>query len=381
MTNQTKNELPLNLLGTRVVVNSGSQIVSAAKTVRRPSTIVAVALAAAVLIPAATAQTPLVFKRDPINQQIEYSTMGAAWSPVPGGFTTNVAPAAITWKNVVYLFGVKPDNSIQFNTLVSDGACGGVWTGWKSLPDDKKTDASVAPVIFAGSLFLIRKDIASRQLYITWTGDGTNWVAWQLMDSSTDPQHAIQADSGPTAASMVWPATKDQFLFVAIKDVGSNIRVKKYTYSTNTWSAFVAMGGSDLGPSATTVPTFTYGPPPLNCAPSILCLGPLLESDTVYLVARDNSKNYIHVNKTVDGNTWSDWIYQVLPVGAEPVPVANAAPSAFGGDGNLLVFANVSGNFEGVKQSLDGAAWSSWTVLPGSPSDVAVSATKGLACL
>jgi hypothetical protein len=378
--NQTNNELPLNLLGARVVVNSGSQVVSAAKTVRRSSTIVAVALAAAVLVPAASAQTPLVFKKDSgMNQQIEYSAMGAAWSQVPGALITNVAPAAITWKNTVYLFGVKPDNSIAVKTLVSDGICGNVWTSWQPFPVGGQTDVSVAPVIFAGSLFLIRKDMATRQLYITSTSTGTNWAPWQLMDSSTDPLHAIPADSGPTAASMVWPATGDQFLLVAIKDIGSNIRVKKYTYSTNTWTAFAVLGGSDLGPSMTTVPTFTYGPPPSNCAPGSLCLGPLLESDTVYLTARDDSKNYIWVEKTVDGNTWSGW-NQVLPVGTEPVPVANAAPSVFGGDGNLLLFANVFGNFAGVKQSLDGAAWSAWTALPGPPSDVAVSAAKGLPC-
>jgi len=331
----------------------------------------------------ASAQAPYAFKKDPgSNQQIEYTSniFYPSWSLVPGGMTTNLAPAAITFNGSTFLFAVKPDNSIWLNKLA--GGCSGNWSGWAPFPPGGATDVAVAPVLFAGSLFVIGKGIDDKQLYITWSSDGTSWANWQLMN----PQWPKAFASAPAAIALT-NSNSSPVLVVAARDAtsapaGKNVYLATYNYSTNAWSNWEYLSYADLGPSLTKYASFSYTPG--NCPPTDFC--PVVtESDTLYIAVAAQIPNEpgktIWMGQSTDGGIWSG-TGQVQPAGNELLPTTPADPAIFGypsasGGPGVLVFANAYGSFEGFKNSADPSlkSWGPWNTLPGAPSDVALAVT------
>jgi hypothetical protein len=330
------------------------------------------ALIAASIASMASAQAPYAFKKDPgNNQQIEYTSniFSPSWSPVPGGLTTNLAPAAVNFNGSIFLFAVKPDGSIWLNTLAR---CTGSWSGWLPFPPGGDTDAAVAPVLFAGSLLVIGKGI-DKQLYFTSSSDGVNWANWQVWD----PGHPIPnggASSAPTAIAMT-NSSSSPLLFVSVRDASGNIQIEHLSLG---WSGWVSLGFTDFAPSLTKFASISFTPG--NCP--LFCLN---ESDTLYLTVAWESANApqkrIWVAKTTDGNTWNGW-FLVKPSGIEAFPTTPAAPASYGypsasGGPGLLVFVNAYGNSERSKESSDPSLvpWEPWNVLPGAPSDAALAIT------
>jgi hypothetical protein len=346
--------------------------------------VIVFALTVASMASMASAQAPYAFKKDPgNNQQIEYTSniFSPSWSPVPGGLTTNLAPAAITFNGSIFLFAVKPDNSVWLNTLA---ACAGNWSGWVPFPLGGATDAAVAPVLVGGYLYVIRKGIdqIDQRLYFTWSSNGVNWANWQLWD----PGHPITPTFAPTAIVMT-NSNSTPRLFVSVRDASGIIQIDNLSLG---WSGWSPLGSTDFAPSLTKFASISFTPG--NCPPTEFC--PIeSESDTLYLTVAWESANApqkrIWVAKTTDGKTWYRW-YLVEPTSGEAFPTTPTAPASYGygsfsGGPGLLVFVNAYGNSERFKESSDPslapASWEPWNLSPngvapdGAPSDAALAIT------
>jgi hypothetical protein len=69
---------------------------------------------------------------------------GDSWTEVPGGGNTDCAPAAVVFKNRLYLFVVGVDFGIYVNQFDGD-----IWTGWEVLPGNGRTSVSISAMTYS----------------------------------------------------------------------------------------------------------------------------------------------------------------------------------------------------------------------------------------
>ena len=204
-------------------------------------------------------------------------TIWSNWSEVPGGQTTDVAPAAVRTAGInpippgpdLDLFVKGVDQKIYVNHFN-----GTTWGGWNEVHGGGTTTASLTGAIYGGPEFVFMKGI-DQKIYVN--GGLAGFGGW-----SEVPGHGAT-----TAGLSVVYAGPSLYLFMKGLDQKIYMNVKP-TGEDNWggWSEVPGNGQTDAAPAVVAVPD---GGPGMN------------------LFAKGIQDQAVHINSTKDGFTWSGW--------------------------------------------------------------------------
>src|SRR4030042_14694 len=104
----------------------------------------------------------------------------SGWGQVPGGATTDVALAAATFNDKLYLFAKSIDDKRIYLNIYGTS----IWGGWGQVPGDGTTDVALAPVVFNDKLYLFARGIDDKRIYFDTYDTSGNWSGWAQLTGS-----------------------------------------------------------------------------------------------------------------------------------------------------------------------------------------------------
>jgi uncharacterized repeat protein (TIGR01451 family) len=170
-------------------------------------------------------------------------TTWTAWSPVPGGQTTDkVVSAAADYNGQVYLFakGSAPDQRIYFTRL--DGTWLPVPAG--GLPDVLTDDAPAA----TAAIWPKRVKVFARRtgdggiMENTLGDDGTTWSGWSQVPSHTPP---LTTDAAPAAANFDIGSVYDGYPYLIMQGHSDQVIYANW-YNGTAWDGWYQVPGDGI---------------------------------------------------------------------------------------------------------------------------------------
>jgi hypothetical protein len=118
-------------------------------------------------------------------------TNWTGWKPVGDG-QTEAAPAAVTFKDKLYVF-VKARGSSDKKIYMTSSADGDTWAGWTEVPakagvQTGRTDGSPAATVLGGKLYLFINGVPpnDKTSYVSSTDDGATWTDWSQVSNPNE---------------------------------------------------------------------------------------------------------------------------------------------------------------------------------------------------
>lgn len=249
------------------------------------------------------------------------------WSTLPSGGTTNAGPAAVTYGNSLFLFGLGIGDHNHYVDIYD----GSNWSGWGTIRGGVPSTVGDSAVVYNGKLYLFGINMNNQGHYVN-VWDGSTWTGWSQLGGTTLVSDAVAVYAGKL------------YLFgIGINDHAHWMRV----FDGSNWSAWypVSGGGTTNVSDAATV----YN-------------GKLY----LFSVAVGN-----HIVNVYDGSSWSGW---------NPVPgngTTNASDSASSYGGKLYLFAIGIRDHGQYVNVFDGSSWSGWSPVPANPATKTSDAAAG----
>jgi hypothetical protein len=205
----------------------------------------------------------------------------SGWAEVPpGGFTTAHSLAVALHDTVLYAFAIRDDGAIMFKRLFVD--TGGLLTDpWAEVPGGGRTDAAVSAAVVNGRLVLAAKGIQDQQIYLNELSPaGRVWSGWSAVPGGgqTDRTPAVQG-------------FQDE-LYVIIKGLSTQrilVKVRTADGDWTDWSPLPGGGSTDTK------------------------IAPLAVRGQLYLFGKGINDNRPYLNAASDTGTWGGW--QPFPAG------------------------------------------------------------------
>jgi hypothetical protein len=203
------------------------------------------------------------------------------WAEVPpSGLTTSHALAMALHDNVLYAFAVRDDGAILYKRLFVGG--GGLLNEpWTEVTGGGRTGAAVSAITSNGRLVLSAKGILDQQVYLNeLSPGGRSWSGWYLVPGGR------QTNTSPAVASF-----QDE-LYVLIKDLASGRILTKVRSADGDWTDWAELAGA--GNTDTQVAAVAAG-------------------GQLYVFAKGVNDRAPYWNVASNTGTWSLW--QALPNG------------------------------------------------------------------
>jgi CubicO group peptidase (beta-lactamase class C family) len=150
--------------------NHGWQVVSGITTNTAPA---AAALGNRLYVFAKSNTDNRIYVNSAVNGQA-FDGWGQGWQAVPG-IATNVAPAAATLNNRLYIFakGIT-DNRIY----VSSAADGQAFGRWQEVEGNGTTDAALGAAALGGRIYVFAKGLTDKRIYVNSAAVGQPFDGW-----------------------------------------------------------------------------------------------------------------------------------------------------------------------------------------------------------
>lgn len=117
---------------------------------------------------------------------------GQGWQAVPG-ITTDAAPAAAALGNRLYVFAKSlTDSRIYVNSAVNGQAFDGWGQGWQAVPGIT-TNVAPAAATLGNRLYLFAKGITDNRIYVSSAADGQAFGRWQEVEGNGTTDAALGA--------------------------------------------------------------------------------------------------------------------------------------------------------------------------------------------
>lgn len=201
------------------------------------------------------------------------------WAEVPGGITTNHALATTLHNQVLYAFAVRDDGAILQKRLY-DGNQDLLASSWMEVPGAFRTDTNVAAIVANGRLILAAKGSDNRLISLNELAPGgRHWSGWKSVPNSP------QTDVAPALV-----AFQDE-LYVCIKDLSSHL-LTKVRSADDDWTEWAEIPGPATSDA------------PIAAATAI---------GQLYLFMKGIGDHAPYLNVVSTTGTWSRW--QALPTG------------------------------------------------------------------
>lgn len=149
----------------------------------------------------------------------------AAWTQIPGGATTNHAPAIVASDTTVYpdatlfVFHTGDNSRIYYNILTPSQ---NNWSGWNEVPGDGTTDVAVAATALENWIVIAAKGINDLHFYYNvYDIPRGQWYGWTLLPGGA------QTNAPPTIVAA--PMYSNHLLFFG---KGINVQRVYVNYST-----------------------------------------------------------------------------------------------------------------------------------------------------
>jgi TIR domain len=216
-----------------------------------------------------------------INNMWGVTREWTGWEEVPpGGLTTNHALAAAMLDRVLYAFAVRDDGAIMYKHLY-EGSGPLLNNPWTEVPGGARTDAAVAATTANGRLVLSGKGIQDQQIYLNELAPGgRSWSGWYVVPGGR------RTDAGPGLA-----AFQDK-LYVLIKEPASGHILTKVRTPDGDWSDWTQIPGGGV---------------------TDVSIAAVSASEELYLFIKGVNDRAPYWNVASDTGTWSLW--QAIPNG------------------------------------------------------------------
>jgi hypothetical protein len=203
------------------------------------------------------------------------------WAEVPpGGFTTSHSLAVALHDEILYAFAIRDDGAIMFKRLFIQQS-GLLTDPWAEVSGGGRTDAAVSAAVVNGRLVLAAKGIEDRQIYLNELSPaGRMWSGWYVVPGGgqTDRTPAVQA-------------FQDE-LYVIIKGVSTDRILVKVRTADGDWTDWAPVPGGGATDTKIT---------------------PLAVNRQLYLFAKGINDKAPYLSAASDTGSWGGW--QAFPHG------------------------------------------------------------------
>jgi len=210
-----------------------------------------------------------------MNNMVGATQAWSGWAEVPpGGMTTNHTLATAMHDNVLYAFSVRDDGAIMYKPLF-DGDGPLLDTPWAEVPGAGRTDAAIAAATANGRLVLSAKGIQDQQIYLNELAPGgRSWSGW-----------FVTPGGGETNAGPGLAAFQDE-LYVLIKGLTSGHILTKVRTTDGNWTDWAQIPGAGVTDAA---------------------IAAVSVSDQLYLFAKGINDRAPYWNVASGTGTWGLW--------------------------------------------------------------------------
>lgn len=207
-------------------------------------------------------------------------TWGGRTEVPPGGLVTNHAPAMALHNQVLYAFAVRDDGAILSKRLFEKGS--GLLSGpWTEVTGAGRTDTAVAAATANGRLVLAMKGVQDQKIYLNELAPGgRSWSGWVLVPGSGT------TDMSPALASF-----QDE-LYLLIKGRTSGHILTKVRTPDGDWTDWVELPGTAVTDAPVAAVADLY---------------------QLYVLSKGADDRAPRWNVASETGTWSGW--QALPDG------------------------------------------------------------------
>jgi hypothetical protein len=244
----------------------------------------------------------------------------SGWAVLPGQHLTNVAPAAASLGNRIYVVSKGLDNRIY----VISAQDGFGFEKWSEMPGGGTTDIPPAATSLGKRIYVIAKGVQNQRIYVNSAQDGSPFGNWAELPGDRTTNVALAAASLGSRIYVVSKGLDNRIYVISAQD----------GFGFEKWSEMPGNGTTDTSLAAASL------------------------GKRIYVISKGIQNKRIYVNSAQDGLSFGNW--EQLP-GDMRTPHALAATSL---SGRLFVFAVGSDKHVYYVSAQDGLPFGKWIEIP-----------------